>query len=546
MSLTGYVTPLGIKVNEKKLMDRLGGRKKLNTLLNNLTVKEKQQPGRPRAYGKRKGYKRIDHNLYFPKNKISQLIKTKIVVGIKESTQYEKVKTVTLPEEKWEIVRPFYDYQVVAAEYIVEEVLSKQHAAYVQMETGLGKTCFSIAAGSLIGGPILVIAPTDKIRKDWIIEFQTVFPNLIVNSYKNLPKKLPKKTKKVEYTAENSDVVVGVINTICKKKPGFFEKYRLVIIDEAHESHSPTKMELMWLLQEVDNVIMLSATPDDSTHGLDKIVYHFGGNPIYAETDIPGFDVSGVCFKGRIREINYYGDPDCCEIALSEAGTVNTMGTINNLLEDEKRLELIVAETVRMYNLHNNLSPEKLLEMGLGARPADVSSDKFPEDEIRTHSIFIFVEMRKFLPLLQAELLKKFSEEDIDVPELDESVILRGGATDEQCHNAKHSRIVLTTYGYSRRGVSLTNMSCIIYGTPRRNGQRQLMGRFIRRGSDQSIVRQLIDIKDMRSPLKNQSTTRRKAYKLKNYPIYMAEHHYDGDLEDIPNIGDEKLIWQSS
>jgi hypothetical protein len=72
------------------------------------------------------------------------------------------------------------------------------------------------------------------------------------------------------------------------------------------------------------------------------------------------------------------------------------------------------------------------------------------------------------------------------------------------------------------------------------------MGRFIRRGSDQSIVRQLIDIKDMRSPLKNQSTTRRKAYKLKNYPIYMAEHHYDGDLEDIPNIGDEKLIWQSS
>jgi hypothetical protein len=159
------------------------------------------------------------------------------------------------------------------------------------------------------------------------------------------------------------------------------------------------------------------------------------------------------------------------------------------------------------------------------------------------HSIFIFVEMRKFLPILQAELLKKFSEEDIDVPELDESVILRGGATDEQCANAKHARIVLTTFGYSRRGVSLTNMTCLIFVSPRRNGMRQLLGRIIRRGSDQSIVRQIIDVKDMRSPLKNQNTTRRKTYKLKNYSIYMVEHHYDGDLEDIPNIGSEKSVW---
>ena len=559
--ITGYITPLGIKINEKKLLDRLGDRAKLNKLLKALTVKEKPLPGRPRTYNTRTAYRRMDNSIYVPKAKAETFLKNKIINEIKQSKNYSIPISRIIEDEKWEIARSFYDYQVIAAEYIVENYYHKLHQSrnitYVHMDTGVGKTCFSIAVSSMLKGPTFVVAPTDKLRNDWITEFKTVFPNLIVNAYKNLPKNLSVKSKKIEFNSTNSDIVVGVINTVCKKDVGFFEGYRLVIIDEAHELYSPTKMDLLWLLQEADNVLMLSATPDSAIHGLDKIVYHFAGNPIYAAKDIPGINIDKSIFMGRVREINYHGHPDHCEVVLSEAGTINSMGTIGNLLKDPYRLQLIVHEIKQIYNSHNTLSPDLMLEMGIGPRPLNVASDKFPE--IRTHSIFVFAELRSYLIVLRDELFKSFSADEIDIPELtdtdesisntDESIsesteigVLRGGASAKDCELAKHARIVLTTYGYSRRGVSLTNMTTLILASPRRNGLHQIVGRITRSGSDQSIIRQVIDIKDMCSPLKNQNSERRKVYKDRKYPIYMVEYDYEGDLKDIPGIGAEKKV----
>jgi hypothetical protein len=48
----------------------------------------------------------------------------------------------------------------------------------------------------------------------------------------------------------------------------------------------------------------------------------------------------------------------------------------------------------------------------------------------------------------------------------------------------------------------------------------------------------------MCSPLKNQNSERRKVYKDRKYPIVMVEYTYDGDLKNIPGIGDEKSIYK--
>jgi len=554
-TVSGYITPLGIKINEQKLLARLGDRAKLNKVLKSLTIKEKPLPGRPRTYNTRTAYRRMDKSIYIPKAKGEIFLKNKIINEIKQSKNYSAPVSRTIDDVKWEIARPFYDYQVIAAEYIVEnKYMTGSQVVYVHMDTGVGKTCFSIAVSSMLKGPTFVVAPTDKLRNDWIEEFRTVFPNLVVNAYKNLPKNLSANSKKKEFNSTNSDIVVGVINTVCKKDVGFFEGYRLVIIDEAHELYSPTKMDLLWLLQEAEHVLMLSATPDSAIHGLDKIVYHFANKPIYAATEIPGINIDKSIFTGRVREINYYGHPDHCEVVLSEAGTINSMGTIGNLLKDPHRLQLVVHEIKQAYNAHNTLTLDKLLEMGIGPRPANVASEKFPEGEIRTHSIFVFAELRSYLIVLRDELLKSFAADEIDIPEdttseaiiTDESAttvgVLRGGASARDCASAKHARIVLTTYGYSRRGVSLTNMTTLILASPRRNGLHQIVGRITRSGSDQSIIRQVIDIKDMCSPLKNQNSERRKVYKDRKYPIYMVEHEHEGDLKDLPGIGDEKLV----
>ncbi len=97
---------------------------------------------------------------------------------------------------------------------------------------------------------------------------------------------------------------------------------------------------------------------------------------------------------------------------------------------------------------------------------------------------------------------------------------------------ARASPIVLTTYGYSRRGISLGGMTAIVMATPRRNGMRQILGRITRRGSDQTIVRQVVDIKDMETPLRSQSSDRRRVYKEKRYPIFRTRVRYTQYLEE--------------
>jgi hypothetical protein len=79
---------------------------------------------------------------------------------------------------------------------------------------------------------------------------------------------------------------------------------------------------------------------------------------------------------------------------------------------------------------------------------------------------------------------------------------------------------VLTTYGYSRRGVSIVEMTAIVLATPRRNGLNQILGRITRRGSDESILRLVVDIKDLGSPLKRQIADRVLVYKKNKYPIF--------------------------
>jgi hypothetical protein len=62
-------------------------------------------------------------------------------------------------------------------------------------------------------------------------------------------------------------------------------------------------------------------------------------------------------------------------------------------------------------------------------------------------------------------------------------------------------------------------MTALVRASPRRNGSTQIDGRILRRGSDESILRQTVDIVDINTGLRSQVTDRRKAYKLKGYPI---------------------------
>jgi hypothetical protein len=99
--------------------------------------------------------------------------------------------------------------------------------------------------------------------------------------------------------------------------------------------------------------------------------------------------------------------------------------------------------------------------------------------------------------------------------------VLRGGVAAGEVGRARviGAHVICTTYGYSRRGISLPEMTALVLATPRRNGSTQILGRVFRRGGDPEIERVIVDLIDTRTCLKSQYADRRKVYRAKNWPI---------------------------
>jgi len=523
---------------------------KYKSYINKLCITEIPQPGMPNILSKitRKAYKiEVYENkkyLIIPKIKGLDLLNIKSNNGsplIKNITQSNFNMQLQVPrkihESKFETKETFYSYQSAAINYLSNGILKERGVAYLKMDTGLGKTRVGCGIVEQFKEPTLIVVPTEAIAEQWIDEFSECYPNIVSVIYHNIPKASKKKAP----TPLSHDVIVIIINTFRMKTSDFMEGFGIVIIDEVHECHSLCNSKIFWLCQT--NVVLgLSATPAERPDGLDKFVnLHLG--EVIDSNNIPGFDIKNVSFKGEVRAIKYYGNPNFTENITTPSGTISAILTINHLIMDPSRTELIACEVKRLYNLHESVDKEKL---GLGEL----------NGKIRRHGIFIFAELREMLPILKKAILSKIND-NVYIPEIDEHPdnqidcqfdnqidnqidnqndnqndnisMLRGGVDRKAVVKARTSQIVLTTYGFSRRGISLPDMTALVLTTPRK-GSLQVIGRILRRGSDESIVRQIVDIIDMRTGLKNQFNDRKKKYKLKGYPINFVEANYENYL----------------
>ena len=442
--------------------------------------------------------------------------------------------------------------------------------AYLQMATGLGK---SRVGGDLIvrrGGPGLVVVPTDAIAVQWVDVFAEAFPGLRVAVFRNPPKG----SRRPPPSPATHDVLVVIVNTFRDKEPEFLEGFATVVLDEAHEYHSRHNSRALWLAAGAPAALGLSATPLERPDGMDAFVPLLLGGATPPEA-VPGFDVGAVCFRGAVRALRYAGHPDFCRPQLTPAGTSSAILTVVEALRDPFRLRLVAAEALRLLRLHETLPPAERAAAGLGVPPGAP-----PGTPPRRHGVFVFAETREYLPRLREALLAaavapeeicapELAEEGADAPapgppdeadgalgEADDAPdelgadnapgglgaddapggpgaeggpgavsILRGGVAKTAVGDARRAgaHIVLTTFGYSRRGISLVDMTAIVLASPRRNGSRQILGRILRRGSDESIVRQVVDIVDVNTGLKSQYADRRKVYREKEYPESVAK-----------------------
>jgi superfamily II DNA or RNA helicase len=417
-----------------------------------------------------------------------------------------------------------HPYQTVVLEEIAKrlsEDLAQQRRArmYLKMGTGLGKT---LTACMAITGPTLVIVPVESTRTQWMQTAEKMYfldPDtderrpVRVGAYENRHEKCVRKRPAGSAT---HDIVVIIVNTARQKTSEFFAQYNTVIIDEAHELSTPTATPMLWELGCVPKILALSATPNADNAGLNIHVAKYMGGVCDVET-LPGFDPGENVFTGTVTKIRYCGNPAYTE-AVQNAGMNSSMLTMKRVFMDPSR-RLMVTQQIKA--LHDE---------DLGVNPAT--------KEQRQHTIIVFAEMREQVQFICDDLaasgLTAYAPELVDeaagaagAAGAAVTTALIGGAGAETLNAARfESRIIVTTYQYTKRGVDIVKATCLVLATSRKSNMMQITGRIVRVGSDTTICRRIIDVVDEDSFLKSQFRKRKAAYAERAFDVEEIHAQY--------------------
>jgi superfamily II DNA or RNA helicase len=272
----------------------------------------------------------------------------------------------------------------------------------------------------------------------------------------------------------NVDVDVVVVNTA--RKMDNCSKYGFVIFDEVHEYTSVCNKEVFWNTCRVKYLLGLSATPNTESCLLPYLETHLG--------KCMEFDIKTDNIPATVRIVKYHGKTPYIEPVLSKLGNVDTMSTIGQIIAEERRLEIVVDEIMKLYR--------------------------------DGRCIFVFAEMRKYLDTIQ-EALNAVGVTSM----VEDSCILRGGATKDDIEIAADCRIILTTYGYSRRGINYSNFTAVVMTTPRKKISmlEQTIGRILRCNGPKDVIRRITFINDVNTVLRGQVKNHVELYESREYPI---------------------------
>lgn len=140
------------------------------------------------------------------------------------------------------------------------------------------------------------------------------------------------------------------------------------------------------------------------------------------------------------------------------------------------------------------------------------------------HDVFVFSDRLEHLDIIQRML---------EGNGVKQSAVLTGGAAEEYTQRVfTEAIIILTTYQASDTGVSIDRMTGVVFTTPRRNLMEQKLGRILRIGGDLKVVRQVVDIVDVKLSVKTQYPARKKVYVSEGFGI----EEIDVDWEAYQNL----------
>ncbi len=382
-----------------------------------------------------------------------------------------------------------FDYQDTILEEIVPALLSPPHVFFLSLATGMGKTKIAMAIFGALGRRALVVVPTVNLAEQWKEQFSSSFTSP------------PSCSLGVPKQGNSPDAVILVINTARKQGTEFFSQFGLVILDEVHEYTSEVSKEVLWGAGCAKYILGLSATPDTGNGLLPFIEGHIG--PV--RTSNATLDT--VNYSTTVIVVNYYGGDEYVEPEHTANGTISVALSLQKILTDTERTNKVVENLRRIYNLHDEIEIAK--KHGLRDQEGNL---------LHMHKIFIFCEYREYLLSLRDILQKEgiWAEEEDKI-----ATVLMGGSCQEDGVQARNGRVVLTTYGYSKRGVSFDDFTALIMVTPRKKEHviDQLIGRIYRINGPRQVKRLIVDIVDVRTPFRHQYRTREEVYLKRGFTV---------------------------
>lgn len=397
---------------------------------------------------------------------------------------------------------------------VVQHVLDKfrgqnYQGATLKVAAGTGKSYVGMDLIGKIKRKTLIVVPNTYLLDQWVKLLEQYFPTSTIGVLYGDKK-------------NDGDIIVGIINTIAelqeyevkKKVPlpnigktlkytkvittisvdNILSKVGLTIFDESQMYVSPTFRKVFKRIHS-RFTIGLSATPDIREDKLDRIHTSWLG-PIVDADELKDYSAAQDAFQSKATLVKYYAHDDHTSYTVRDDGVMDYQSILETLVNDPNRNNLIVEHITRLAN--------------------------------KGHYVFVFSDRRTHLEHLYELVCDQAFDTPVNLslPEADKKIILYGGSSEATIQQANNiSNIVFTTYQYSSTGVSIKKMDCLIQTTPRRSNMKQIINRVFRLGSDQTIERQLIDIVDMKMPIKNQYKERVKAYKERGSEIVSVEHH---------------------
>lgn len=403
---------------------------------------------------------------------------------------------------------------ILATRLSPEKVLSGAATLPFELKAGMGKTFVAAGLIGALGLRTLYIVPRVKLAEQAKKDLTLALPGADI--------RVLQAKEALALAAADSppsgrpDVAVMVINSAVKAGPALWDKFSFLVLDEFQMYYSDSRRDIFYAVRRA--AIGLSATPDDAGP-LDKIA-RLGLGAILRAHDVPGFTYDNVAFETTARIVQYSG-PKSHTRNLRHPSTdmIFVDWMYKQFADDRARCRAIVGEIRRLfewrgaegqrhhiYVFSEEIEPlrvvrELLLRPGVNAAP----SGRPDGEPLSPNSTANKAPIRALNPTVD-------DSHEARNPTADDLAWLIGGISAKETERLNSARIILATYACAGTGVSIQHMTASVFITPRKAAMNQIIPRILRRGSDQSIPRVIVDVVDMKTALRGQLSVRKKSY----------------------------------